>query len=301
MVKFAISTITDEFSKDFPQVCEYLASQDVKYVELRHAIDGNVLTVDDKTIGQVKDILGEYNLKVSCIAGGSLKCTPPSVDPDPTDRKSTSRNWKYNYELIDRAFEVAEMLDAPYVRCFAYRGRWDVKPISEWDNWGIFQDWKKIVDKSVKKAIANNKMLICENDAGFNKSLEQVEEIGRRFTGEGFGMLFDMANTANKFGEDGILTDEWLDKIAKYFQYIHAKGSKKFLWFRGTTYVNGKYDITRWPAVLDYLSAMKTDDFVQPAPDPLFLSIETHMGGGKRRWKKSVRTLKNLIELVENY
>ncbi|MBD3350386.1 MAG: TIM barrel protein [Candidatus Lokiarchaeota archaeon] len=301
MTKFAVSAITDEFSKDLNKVCSYLAEQDVEYVELRHVIDGNILTVEDDIIEQAKDILKDNGLKVSCIAGGNLKCIPPSVDPEPTDKKSTSRNWRYNFSLIDRAFDLAEKLDAPYIRCFAFSGRWDVKPIKEWDNWQIFQEWKKIVEKTIAKAIKRGKMVICENDAGFNKSLHQVQEIGKRFAGEGFGMLFDMANTVNKYRGDGILTDEWLNKIGQYFQYIHAKGSKKFLWFRGTTYVNGKHDITRWPQVLDYLSEMNPDDFVQPAPNPLFLSIETHMGGKKKKWARSARSLRNLQELVENY
>ena len=300
MVELAISAITDEFHSDLRKVCEYFSDQDVKYVELRKVLDGNILTIDDNKLGQVKDILNETDTKASCIAGGLLKCVPPSEKPNPGNEKSVGNNWKYNYSLIDRAIEVAKYLDCPYIRCFGYKGKFSVPETSKWSNWQIYKDWTNIFIEMKQKCTKTKKMLVCENEGGLNRSLDHIEKIGKDNCDEAFGMLYDMANVANKYHEEGVLTEQWLNRIAKYFQYVHAKGTRKRFWFiYHTSYINGKGDICRWPQVVKHMRDMKAKDFVSPAPNPLFLSIETHFGS-RPRWKYSVQNLKNLKELLEN-
>ncbi len=300
MVEMKASVITDEFSLEFDEVCEYLQGQDMEYIELRKVWIGNIVQIDDRTLGDAKDIINDAGLKVSCIAGPLLKCLPPSVNPNPKSKVDYSENWKYNYSLLDRAIEVADLFDTTYIRCFGYNGKWPKKEVSEWDEWEIYQDWSEILKKMKEKLISANKMFVCENEGGLNRSLENMEKIGQDQVDEGFGLLYDMANVANKFGEEGILTDEWLDRLGKYIQYIHAKGTKPKLKGYATTYVNDEKDICRWPEVLDYFSQRSAEDFIAPAPNPLFLSIETHMGK-KNIWEKSEQSLKNLRALLETY
>lgn len=297
MVDLCVSVITDEFSLEFDEVCEYLQSRDVTHVELRNVWLGNVVEVDDRTIHDAKDVLDACGLGVSCIAGPLLKCLPPSVNPTPTNPTSYSSNWQYNYSLIDRAMEVAELFDAPYIRCFGYNGKWPVPDLEEWDAWPIYAEWQEIVAQFKARASAGGRCFVCENEGGLNRSLPQMERIGKDNAGPGFGLLYDTANVANKFGAMGVLTDDWLPRLAPYIQYVHAKGCKFTNSGTATWYVNGEGDICRWPALVEYFASMAPGDFVAPPPDPLFLSIETHMGK-EDRWENSARSLTNLLELV---
>jgi sugar phosphate isomerase/epimerase len=299
MVNLAISVMTDEFSEELEKVAEYLASFDVHYIELRGLWRSNVLSMSEEIIARLKDILKTYDLKVSSISGGLLKCLPPSINPNPGDSKSISRNWKYNYSLIEPAIKTAQELNAPYIRCFGFHGAFKVPPVTEWDNWQVYREWREKITEIKTKAAAVGKTFICENEGGLNKSLEHIDRIGADNCGPGFGMLYDMANVANKYGKKGVLTEEWLTRVGKYVQFVHAKGCRQLLFSRFTSIINGPGDILRWPRVVEYFRNLPASAFAVPAPNPLFFSVETHMGG-KNRWQKSAASLKNLIKLIRN-
>ncbi|MFX0103361.1 MAG: sugar phosphate isomerase/epimerase family protein [Candidatus Hodarchaeota archaeon] len=299
MVELKVSAITDEFSLEFDEVCEHLQSLDVEYVELRKVWIGNILQIDDQTAGDAGDIIKDCGLKVSMLAGPLLKCPPPSLNPDPKDPMNYSTNWEYNFTLIDRALELADFYETKYIRCFGFNGHFDLPPVSKWDNFGIYKEWREIVSKLTKKAIEKGKMLVCENEGGLVRVLEQMEIVGKENCGPGFGMIYDTANVANKDGKKGILTEEWLPRFAPCIQYVHAKGccENPLGMGRRTCLVNGKGDICRWPRLVEYFHNMKAADFIAPAPEPLFLSIETHMGK-KNMWENSTKSLKNLQALL---
>jgi len=299
MVNLEISVFTDEFSTDFEKVAQYLQSQNVHYVELRGLWKSNILTLPDDEKGKLKDLLKQYDLKVSSISGGLLKCIPPSINPNPKNDKSISNNWNYNYSLIDNALNLAKELDAPFIRCFGFHGKWQIQPTDTWDSWPVYQEWSEKIEELKIKASSLNKTFVCENEGGLDQSMENIERIGKDHCGPGFGILYDMANVANKFGKKGILNDEWLSRIAKYIKFVHAKGCAQTFWSRHTTFINAPKDICNWPAVVKHFRNMKTTDFVGPAPNPLFLSVETHMSG-KNAWNNSVQSLQNLIQLLKN-
>ncbi|MHA1999519.1 MAG: sugar phosphate isomerase/epimerase family protein, partial [Promethearchaeota archaeon] len=248
MVELKVSAITDEFSNEFDEVCEHLQQLDVEYVELRNVWLGNILVVDDILLGDAKDVMDECGLKVSSLAGPLLKVTPPSINPEPKEEMNYSSNWKYNYSLFDRALDVAEMLDTTYIRCFGFNGKFEVPPTSKWNEFPVYKEWSDIVEKFSKKAADKGKMLVCENEGGLVKVLDQMEFVGKNHCGPGFGMLYDTANVANKDGKYGILTEEWLPRFAPYIQFVHAKGCKETPFgARHTCLVNDKGDICRWP------------------------------------------------------
>lgn len=299
MVNLEISVFSDEFSLDFEKVAQYLQTQNVHYVELRGLWKSNILTLPDDERGKLKDLLKQYDLKVSSISGGLLKCTPPTFAPNPPNNKSISANWKYNYSLVENALNIAKELDAPFIRCFGFHGHWKIEPMEKWGSWSVYQEWSEKIKELKSKAAAMNKTFVCENEGGLDQSLGNIERIGKDHCAPGFGILFDMANVANKFGKNGILTDEWLGRIAKYIKFVHAKGCAQNFLSRHTTFVNAPKDICNWPAVVKYFRNMKFSEFIGPAPNPLFLSIETHMGG-KNAWNNSVQSLQNLIQILKN-
>ena len=298
MVEVKASAITDEFSSEFDKACEHLQSRDVDHVELRNVLTGNILQIDDRATGHAKDILNECGLKVSALATPLMKCLPPSINPEPLNSTDYNENWRYNYSLFDRALELADFFDTRYIRCFGYKGKFPVPPVSEWASFHVFTEWSEVVSDYSARAAARGKMLVCENEGGLVAVLDQMEHVGSRLCGPGFGLLYDTANVARKEGENGVLTEEWLPRLAPCIQYVHAKGCKATpLGGRKTCLVNGPGDMCRWPRLVEYFRAITTSDFVAPAPNPLFFSIETHMGK-RNRLKHSDASLRNLQALL---
>jgi sugar phosphate isomerase/epimerase len=297
MVNLELSVITDEFSKEFDEVCEYLQQQDVKYVELRNVWVGNIIEIDDQTADDALDILNDCGLKVSALATPLLKCLPPTINPEPKKSTNYTENWQYNYSKIDRAIALAEKFNCKYIRVFAYEGDWAIPPVSEWDNWSIYQEWREAIKRLSQKTNPNNKILICENDSGFNHTLEQIEKIGKDNSTANFGMLFDTNNVVRASGRSGILTDEWIKKISPFIKYIHAKGSIQSGEHFPASPVNAEGDITEWPRLINRFKEMAPSNFIGGAPEPLFFSIETHMGK-ENTWENSANSLKNLQNIL---
>ena len=121
-----------------------------------------------------------------------------------------------------------------------------------------------------------------------------------------FGLLYDTANIFNSYGKEfGILNEEWLDIIGKYIGYFHAKGCISNENGNRTGPINGEGDVFPWETVLNYFRNMKVSDFIAPAPEPLFFTVETHYNDGKKTpWNdpKSPTSicLANLCKLVYN-
>jgi sugar phosphate isomerase/epimerase len=300
MVKLDISVMMDEFSPDLEKVAAYLQQEEVHYVELRGVWKTNILNADVPTINRIKEILQRYDLKVSSISGGLLKCIPPSLNPSPPTTLDMFRNWKYNFSLIDHAIEVATSLKAPYIRCFGFHGFKTTQPLIQWEDWAIYNEWSQKIEEMKAKVKDANITWICENEGGLVKSLEEIEWIGQHHCGAGFGMLYDMANVANRYGSKGVLTDLWLPRIAKFIQFIHAKGCQQKWLGRHTSYINGPKDICRWPQVVAYFQDMHPSSFITPTPQPLLFSVETHMHSKNlaNRWENSTQCLQNLRQLI---
>jgi sugar phosphate isomerase/epimerase len=298
MVDLALSIITDEYSDEFDEVCEHLQSKDVQYVELRNVWMGNIIEISDEFVGDSLDIIKDAGLKVSCLATPLLKCLPPSVNPQPKNKTDYTENWAYNFSKIDRAIELAKKYQCKYIRVFGFQGKWPIREIKDWNTWEIYKEWQTALNQMKAKVAAHEMILVCENESGLVASLEQIEKVGHENCDNNFGMLFDTANVAIHYGQNGVLTDEWLRRLGKYIKYIHAKGCIQY----GTEYqaapVNTEGCIIRWPAILKYFRELPTSAYAKTgtAPNPLFVSVETHMGK-ENKWANTDRSLKNLQQL----
>jgi sugar phosphate isomerase/epimerase len=261
-------------------------------------LEKNFVHHTNEKIDESIEILKKNGLKVSSLAGGLMKCLPPSENPEPTEKTSVYRNWKNNFSLFPRMLELAEKYETRYIRCFGFHGPWNVPPVNQWKDWNIYQEWTETLNNFKEQARKKGKMLICENEGGLDKSLEHIGYLGKNHADDGFGMIYDMANVANKYGLNGVLNQEKLRELSPYIQFIHAKGSKRSLFGKyHTTLVNAKGDICNWPEVVAFFKDMKPEAWKTTPPDPLFLSIETH-AGPRKRWEKSSTSLKNLQNLL---
>jgi sugar phosphate isomerase/epimerase len=300
MVRLELTAITDEFSQEFDEVCEYLASQDFHYVELRQVWLGNIVEIDDTVVGDAKDILESNGLKVASLGGPLLKCNPPTLNPNPKSEANYTTNWEYNMSKIDRLLDLAKIFDCKHIRIFGYQGKFETPPVKDWDTWSIWHEWLDAT-KTLKQKLHNTqKMLIAENDSGLLTSLDEIVKVAESVTSPELGLLLDPGNIAKIYGSQGIISPKWLAQYGPYVQYIHAKdvhepSPGKFEY----TVPNAPDGMCGWKQIIDWFKMADPSIFKYSAPDPLFISIETHMGK-QNTWENSKKSMENLKKLIQN-
>jgi sugar phosphate isomerase/epimerase len=104
---WTLSGFIDEISDDFSDQCKVAAGLGLRYVEVRSAWGINILDLDDAQLATVRETLGEHGLKVSSIGSPIGKI---SIDDD----------FPPHLERMRHAIEVAELLEAPYIRLFSF-------------------------------------------------------------------------------------------------------------------------------------------------------------------------------------
>jgi sugar phosphate isomerase/epimerase len=110
-----LSGFADEISADFTEQCRTLVALGIGHMEVRSAWDANVLDLDDSQLARVARLLAEHNLKVSSIGSPIGKIY---IDEDFTAHLARMRH----------AAEVAQLLNAPYIRIFSFFMRPGIDP-----------------------------------------------------------------------------------------------------------------------------------------------------------------------------
>jgi sugar phosphate isomerase/epimerase len=104
---WTLSGFSDEISPDFTEQCEVVTSLGMTHVEVRSAWDVNILDLSPDQLDTVKKTLSAYGLKVSSI-GSPIGKIPITEDFGP------------HLERMRHAAEVAQLLEAPYIRIFSF-------------------------------------------------------------------------------------------------------------------------------------------------------------------------------------
>ncbi len=104
---WTLSGFADEISPDLDEQIEVVTGLGLKYIEFRTAWDRNALDLDASQLRRAKDALDAAGLKVSSI-GSPIGKIPITADNGP------------HLERMRRALDVAELLEAPYIRIFSY-------------------------------------------------------------------------------------------------------------------------------------------------------------------------------------
>ncbi|MGH9494685.1 MAG: sugar phosphate isomerase/epimerase family protein [Candidatus Sulfotelmatobacter sp.] len=121
---FRISVINDEISQDFSRVCEVAANDfGLHWIELRGMWKKNIVNLDEKEIGEAKQILDKFHLKVTDIASPLFKTDWPGA---PKSKYSEDGSFGANFtfqqqdEVLDRAIAMAKAFRTDRVRCFDF-------------------------------------------------------------------------------------------------------------------------------------------------------------------------------------
>jgi sugar phosphate isomerase/epimerase len=104
---WTLSGFIDEISDDFSEQCKVAAGLGLRHVEVRSAWGINILDLDAAQLDTLRQTLAEYGLSVSSIGSPIGKI---SIDDD----------FPPHLERMRHAVEVAELLEAPYIRLFSF-------------------------------------------------------------------------------------------------------------------------------------------------------------------------------------
>lgn len=104
---WTLSGFVDEIDDDFATQCQVAAGLGLKYIEFRSAWGTNVLDLDAGQLASVRQILAGHGLRVSSIGS-------------PIGKIQITDEMGPQLERMRRAVEVADLLQAPYLRLFSF-------------------------------------------------------------------------------------------------------------------------------------------------------------------------------------
>lgn len=147
--RFRVSVINDEISQDFGHACAVAANEfGMHWIELRSMWNKNIVSLDEKQVGEAQRILEKYNLKVTDIASPLFKTDWPGA---PKSKFSEGTSFGANFTLaqqddvLTRAIAMAKAFKTDRVRCF---------------------DFWRLDDQKPHRAAINQKLLDAANKAG---------------------------------------------------------------------------------------------------------------------------------------
>jgi sugar phosphate isomerase/epimerase len=104
---WTLSGFADEIDPDFTTQCEVVAGLGLGFIEIRSAWGVNILDLDADQLQTVRTILTEHGLRVSSIGS-------------PIGKIGIGDDFEPHLERMRHAAEVAQLLQAPYIRLFSF-------------------------------------------------------------------------------------------------------------------------------------------------------------------------------------
>ena len=265
MATFTLSVITDEITNDFGRALEVAKELGLGFVELRELWGKNIMALDSKQIGEARQLLERYKLRVSAIASPIFKVDWPGA---PTSKFSPKRDqFKAGYtfeqqnELLERGFELARAFSTTNIRIFDFWRLDDQTPYRE----GIDQKLTDAAMKAGKRGV----ILLLENEHACNTATgAEAARTLKAVRSPHFKLNWDPGNAAAR-GETPF-PDGYALLPKDRISYVHCKD------------IIRKTDgTTEWMAMgrglIDYVGqfrALNKDGYRG------YLSLETHWRGG---------------------
>jgi len=263
-----LSGFADEIGPDLDLQIETLASERLRFLELRGVWGKNVLDFTDHERREIKKRLDDAGLGVSSIGS-------------PIGKVRIDQPWEEHVARLGVALDVAEFLETPYVRLFSYYP----------PEGGRIADHRDEVirrlNEQVELAKGRRVTLLHENEKDiYGEKPDACLDIARNVPG--MGLVFDPAN----FVQAGVRPADAWQMLHHWVVYFHIKDAM----LDGGLIVppgEGDGDI---PAVLK--------DAVFERDYDGFLSLEPHLAAagqfsgfsGPDLFKKAVQSLKRILD-----
>lgn len=284
MAKFKLSVITDEITNDFGHALEVASKEfGLSFVEIRELWGKNIMALDAKQIGEARQLLERYRLRVSAIASPIFKVdwpgAPVSKYSPKRDQFSASFTFDQQDELLERGFELARAFGTTNIRIFDFWRLDDQTP------YRAAMD-KKLIEAATK-ADKRGITLILENEHACNTATgAEAARTLKAVQSPRFKLNWDAGNAAARgetpFPDGYALLPK--DRIG----YMHCKDI-----------IRKPDGTTEWMAmgrgIIDYVGqfrALKKDGY-----DGV-LSLETHWRGAGTPEESTRQSMIGMKELL---
>ncbi len=182
-----LSIITDEISEDLRHALDVCLELRVNTVELRMVAGKNSVFHDQASLRGIQEQLQSGGFKVCAIASPFLKCSFGSASTPVFGIDSPE--MVVEWQILQRSFEVAHLLGAPFVRTFSF--------LRVPDPTSTYPALLEIIGEAVRRTEQAGLKLILENEHACN--LATGAEAGwllQRLTSRAFGLTWDPGNEA---------------------------------------------------------------------------------------------------------
>jgi sugar phosphate isomerase/epimerase len=176
---FTLSAFADEISADPQEQVDVLLASGVRHIEFRSILKTNVLALSDHQIDEFQSLLKKNRIGLSAIGSpiGKIRIDEP---------------FEPHLQKFDRAVELAKRFGTPNIRVFSYypaEGKSDA-------DWPKYRDEVMArIGETVRRAEKAGVRLVHENEHRiYGDSPDRCADILNRFTGPGFGAVYDAAN-----------------------------------------------------------------------------------------------------------
>jgi sugar phosphate isomerase/epimerase len=241
---WTLSGFIDEISDDFSLQCKIASGLGLRYVEVRSAWGSNILDLDAGQLSKLQETLAEYELKVSSIGS-------------PIGKIFIDDEFPPHLERMQHGVEVAEILEAPYIRIFSFFIPEGTDPDSRRDE--VLTRMSALADA----AADSNVILVHENEKDIYGDIpRRCLDIVTSVSSPKLQLAWDPAN----FVQVGVRPfTEGYAMLRPHVGYIQIKDA---LLADGTVVVAGAGD----GEVVETIRALRADDFDG------FFSLEPHFG-----------------------
>jgi L-ribulose-5-phosphate 3-epimerase len=274
-----LSVITDEISQDFDRALEVCEDLGVRTVELRAIGGANVVSHDQNSLQRIKATLDYRDFEICAISSPFLKChLYGDGTPQGAMHFASPASREEQWDVLERALNVARLLGAPVVRAFSF---WRVP-----DPASVRREVVQTLAQAVERAQEADIELGLENEHECNVATgAEAGWVLDRVPSTSFGLIWDPGNEA------------MLGSTPFPAGYSHVRGRVSHVHLKDVD------EEGAWAKVgtgtIDYLGQLRAlaEDGYAGA-----LSLETHYealdGGPEGATRESVAAIRTLCEQV---
>lgn len=197
-----ITGFADEISPDLEVQMNVLASEGISHIEFRSVYGKNVLKLTDGELEKVKGLLDARGFQISSIGS-------------PVGKYGIRDDFAVELANIKRASEIANYLNAPYIRIFSYF-------IPEGEEAGSYRDeviarMKQLIEVADKYQVT----LLLENES---KVYGDIDDRCLDLLATCDSPLLRLAFDPGNFVMNGVKpVSQALPKLSSFLTYVHVK------------------------------------------------------------------------------
>ena len=213
-----LGIITDELTQDLGEALAFLPSYGLRWCELREVWGRNVVGLPQSGLDRAKELLAQYNVRVSGIASPIFKWNLPGMDA----KDGLGRDFQTAYTeedagtLLDKVFKLADFFGTRNVRIFSY---WRM---AEPEN--TFPMIRDRLGEAAQVAAKNGIVLLLENEHACN--VGTGSELGRLIREVDSPNLRGIWDPGNAFVLGETPFPDGYQQVRGLFPHMHIKDAR---------------------------------------------------------------------------